>query len=378
MAASLQSLIDDTAAARLAAQLQAVWPAFDAAAFVAESRPGWSGLALMARGQRLADLLQQYLPAAYPQALAILVASMGPPLGLDAKGEPSAQPGSGSSFFYLPHSRFIAAQGLQDVPASLAAMHALTQRFTAEFCIRPFLEQAPQATWAQLQAWVHDPSAHVRRLVSEGTRPRLPWAPRQRALQRDPAPVLPLLEALRDDPSSYVRRSVANHLNDIGKDHPNVLLQVAERWLDGASAQRRQLVQHALRSQLKAGDTTALNLIGLGHATALRLDQVRITPQRPRIGAAVTLNFALHNDAATPQRARLDLAVFYVKADGSTRPKVFRLPELNLAPGEHQRVSHPLSLRQMTTRTHYPGRHQVDLVLNGQARALGHFDLRSG
>lgn len=378
MAASLQLLIDDTAAARLAAQIRAVWAPFDAAAFVAESQRGWSALELMARGQRLADLLQRYLPAAYPQALAILVASMGPPLALDARGEPRAEPGSGSSFFYLPHSRFIAAHGQHDVPASLAAMHALTQRFTAEFCIRPFLEQAPQATWAQLHVWAHDPSAHVRRLVSEGTRPRLPWAPRQRALQRDPAPVLPLLEALRDDPSSYVRRSVANHLNDIGKDHPNLLLQVAARWLDGASAQRRQLVQHALRSQLKAGDAAALQLIGLGHATALRLSRVHINPQRPRIGEAVTLDFELHNHDATPQRARLDLAVRYVKADGSTRPKVFRLPELSLAPGEHQRVSHRLSLRQMTTRTHYPGRHQVDLVLNGQARVLGHFDLRSG
>ena len=164
----------------------------------------------------------------------------------------------------MPHCFFVAEYGLDHFEPSMQAHYQLTQRFTAEFSIRPFLIKHTEATLARLRQWARDPNEHVRRLVSEGTRPRLPWASRLPAFQADPAPVLALLELLKDDPALYVRRSVANNLNDIGKDHPRVLMQTAQRWMRDATPERAWVVRHALRWAVKQGDPAALKVLGFG------------------------------------------------------------------------------------------------------------------
>lgn len=375
MAESLQNLIAPDDPARIAAMLHGAWRRFPVDAFLADVKPGFAALALMARGQRIAKALHQHLPADYADAIDVLVASMGPPMGLDEAGEPDAGDRPHSGFLYLPHSLFIAEHGLGHFKLSMQAQHALTQRFTAEFCLRPYLLHHEQATLQQLAGWASDPSAHVRRLVSEGSRPRLPWAPRLPAFIRDPSPTLALLDALKDDPSSYVRRSVANHLNDIGKDHPAVLVQVARAWLAGAPPARERLVRHALRYAIKRGDPQALDALGLGHEVKLAVRGVDIQPARPRVGSAVTIAFELHNTQKAAQRAVADLRVHYVKASGGTAAKVFKLAEVALPPGSIQRLQKKLSLAQMTTRKHYPGPHRAELLLNGRAVLLGAFDL---
>lgn len=377
MAATLQHLLNDAAPAYLAQRLRAVWPRFAARAFVAEALAGYAELPLMARGQRLADGLQRHLPPDVPEALALLVAAMEPPQPLDAVGEPASDGRPHSGFLYLPHSLYIARHGPAHADAALDAMHALTQRFTAEFCLRPCLQQQRAATLARLAQWAGDPSAHVRRLVSEGTRPRLPWAPRLPDFQRDPAPVLPLLQRLRDDPSAYVRRSVANHLNDIGKDHPALLVATARDWWAGAGPERQRLLRHALRSAVKRGDTDALAVLGLGHEAALAVHGVRIAPESPRIGGAVDIALTLHNPGPAACTALADLRVGYAKADGRVRPRVFKLQTVTLAPGASHTLVKRLSLVQMSTRTHHPGEHPVELLLNGRAQPLGAFTLRA-
>lgn len=378
MAGSLQHLLDTDAPAQLAGMLQGAWPGFNRRAFVASVTPGYAALGLMARGQRIAEALRQHLPPAYPDAVAILVASMGPPVAVDAAGEPTreGQP-SGSAFLYLPYSLYIAAHGLNHLALSLQAQHALTQRFTAEFCLRPFLEHHREATLAQLTVWTRDPSPHVRRLVSEGTRSRLPWAPRLRAFVDDPRPVLILLDRLKDDASSYVRRSVANHLGDIGKDHPDLLVDTARRWLVDATADRQRLVRHALRFVVKRGDAGALTALGMGHAVTLDVRDVSITPARPVIGGTVEIACTLHNPGSQPQQVLADLRVHYAKARGGSGAKVFKLKTLDIPPQGDVRLVKRLSLAQMTTRVHYPGAHPVELVLNGRAQALGQFTLRA-
>ncbi len=376
MAEPLKHLLNSAVPPHIAAMLHAAWSGFDRAAFLADIAPGYEALELMQRGRRIADAMHRRLPAAYPEAVAILVASMGPAMGLDAAGEPVASGSGHSAFVYLPHSLFIAGHGLAHFEASMHAQHALTQRFTAEFSIRPYLEHHTQATLDRLMAWTDDPSAHVRRLASEGSRPRLPWAPRLRPFMQDPRPLLPLLERLKDDPSSYVRRSVANHLNDIGKDHPDILTGIARQWLVDAPEPRQRLVRHALRFAIKRGDADALAALGMGHAVALDVQQVAITPAQPRIGTAVTIAFDLHNPKAATQQVLADLRVHYVKAGGGTSAKVFKLKTVELPGGSTHRLSKRLSLAQMTTRVHYPGVHRVELMLNGQAHALGQFDLR--
>jgi 3-methyladenine DNA glycosylase AlkC len=179
-------------------------------------------------------------------------------------------------FFYLPHVSFIAMYGLDPAEnggrdpfeTSMAAQYELTRRFSAEFSMRPFLIQWPERTLARLLEWTIDPDPHVRRLCSEGTRPRLPWAIRIPALIRDPRPVIPILEALRDDPEEYVRRSVANHLGDIAKDHPELAFEICERWVSGASEERKWLIRHAVRHPAKKGIAAALRLRELAKAAS--------------------------------------------------------------------------------------------------------------
>jgi 3-methyladenine DNA glycosylase AlkC len=275
----------------------------------------------------------------------------------------------------LPHTLFVAEFGLGHFELSMQAHHALTQRFTAEFSIRPFLIQHTEATLERLMDWTHDPSEHVRRLVSEGTRPRLPWASRLPAFQRNPKPVLALLERLKDDPAHYVRRSVANNLNDIGKDHPDLLADTGRAWLKDATAERQWVVQHALRSAIKRGEPGALAALGFGTGAEVLIGQSNITPRRAVIGGKLAVNFEVTNSTAKPQRVLVDFAVHYIKANGASRAKVFKLTTLHLAPHETQGVCKRISLAEMTTRKHYPGLHRVDVILNGSSQSLGSFDL---
>jgi len=355
----------------IAAMVQAVHPAFDSAGFVREVLIGYEALALMARGKKIARALRQFLPPDYAQALAILLASTQQPHGRD----PGLTLGT---FLYLPHTVFVAEYGLDHFELSMQAQHALTQRFTAEFSIRPFLEHHPEATLRQLHVWATDPSEHVRRLVSEGTRPRLPWAPRLRQFQADPAPVLALLDLLKDDPELVVRRSVANNLNDIGKDHPDLLTKTAQNWLENASPERAWIVGHALRSAVKRGDSGALSVLGFGAAPQVSVGNARITPGKVKMGGAVQISFEVTNTQNQPQRVLVDLAVHYVKANGQARAKVFKLSTLELAPGRSTALSKKLSLVELSTRKHYPGLHRVDALLNGQAQPLGAFELVVG
>jgi 3-methyladenine DNA glycosylase AlkC len=352
----------------IARMVTAVHPTFDARRFVADALKGYDELALMPRGKHIAQAMQRHLPADYPEAIDILLASLDQPHGRD----PSLTLGS---FLYLPHTLFVAAFGLGHFEESMRAQHALTQRFTAEFSIRVFFQQHEAATLARFRQWASDPNEHVRRLVSEGSRPRLPWASRLPAFQKNPAPVLELLELLRDDPALYVRRSVANNLNDIGKDHPDLLAQTARQWLKGASEERRWIVQHALRSAVKRGEAGALAALGFGKSAEVEVSNARITPKRVVMGEKVNIAFDISNSSGKTQNVLVDFCIHYVKASGKTSAKVFKLKVVKLAPGETLSLGKTVSTAEMTTRKHHAGKHRVEVLLNGQAQALGVFEL---
>lgn len=372
MAEALKDQFGPEVVRRIAASIVAVQPSFPARAFTDDALAGYEALELMARVRRIAQALHRHLPADFEEATGILLAS--------ARAVQGASQGW-SAFTWLPHTFFVSLYGLDEAhfEASMRAQHALTQLCTAEFSLRAFLERHPRRCFERLREWARDDSEHVRRLVSEGTRPRLPWAPRLRALQRDPAPVLELLELLKDDPSEYVRRSVANNLNDIGKDHPELLLDVCGRWLAEAPAPRRALVRHALRSLTKKGDPRALALLGFGAGGRVAVEAAEIAPARLRIGERLRVSFELvgkggaQGDGAA--EVLVDLRVHYAKADGKARPRVFRLGSVQLAAGERRRLARTLSLRQMSTRTHHPGVHEVEALLNGAVVPLGRFEL---
>lgn len=280
-------------------------------------------------------------------------------------------------FRYLPHSVFVGTRGLGAFEESMTALYEITRRFTSEFGIRPFLEHEPDATLAQLRAWARDPDPRVRRLVSEGTRPRLPWAPRLPAFVADPAPVLELLELLRDDPSEDVRRSVANSLNDISKDHPELVVKVAARWWADGSPERRRLVRQALRTLVKRADSGALAVLGLAAADHLELVAASIDPPDPVIGQRVRIEVGVadRRDHGGPQQVAVDVLVHFVRSTGTTH-RVFKAGVRELRPGETGTFACAVSLAQHSTRKHYAGVHRVQAQVNGQRTDLGTFTLR--
>lgn len=258
---TLKTLLDRDAIDCLSHNLALAHTAFDREGFRRDARMGLEPLAILQRGQHLADVLRRHLPAAYDEAVAVLLRSLTPPLSrTDDLGL--------GVFFYLPHVCFVARYGLDaeqnegrdPFDTSMRAQYEITRRFSAEFSIRPFLIRWPERTLARLLEWTRDSDPHVRRLCSEGARPRLPWAQRIPAFVQNPRPVLPILEALKDDPDLYVRRSVANHIGDIAKDHPALAFELCERWIEGASPERKWLIRHAVRHPAKSGVKPALRL----------------------------------------------------------------------------------------------------------------------
>ncbi len=368
MADKLKDSYGPDVPARIGGMIASVHPAFPVDAFLERVLDGYEPLELTPRAGRIADELHRSLPQDYEQAIDILLASIGSPLD-------STESNGMAPFLYLPHTMFVARYGLDHFETSMRAQYELTQRFTAEFSIRPFLEHEPDRTLARLRVWTGDSNVHVRRLVSEGTRPRLPWASRLRAFQRDPLPVLDLLELLKDDPEEYVRRSVANNLNDIGKDHPELLVERCAAWWADAPPARQRLIRHALRSLVKAGDSGALVVLGYAPTSDVDIHDVRIEPARVHIGERVEMSIGVTSAASTPLPLLIDLRVHFVKANGRTNAKVFKIGSVDLLPGEHVSFRKVISLAEMTTRRHYPGEHRIELLINGETHPIGAFDV---
>lgn len=379
MGEPFKNLINADTARHAGQHLRRVWRGFDSVRFEALATDALDALEFKARAMRWADALQATLPDDFDRACGFIEAALAPPLALDAHGEPvglqgSLHPEGMAGWALWGTGEWVARNGHPFPERALECLHAITQRFTAEFAIRPLIQQRPDAVWPVLQRWLGDPSAHVRRLVSEGSRPRLPWGLRLQALVADPSPTLPLLRALQDDASGYVRRSVANHLNDIAKDHPARVADWVREHRVGASVQREALLRHASRGLIKAGHGPTLQAWGLeqglrGKAT------LEVAPARALIGSGVSLSVTLRSTARTAQTLVVDYAVHHVKARGHSAPKVFKGWKLELAPGEVRDLQKMHSLREVTTRRLHPGRHRIELRVNGAALAEAGFDL---
>lgn len=275
----------------------------------------------------------------------------------------------------MPFTMYVSKFGLDHFDVSLDAQKNLTGYFTAEYSIRPFIEKYEDKTLKLFTEWTHHPDEHVRRLVSEGTRPRLPWAARLPRFQADPGPVLELLERLKDDESLYVRRSVANNLNDIGKDNPDVMLDTTERWAKDASEDRMWIVKHAIRSLIKDGHPRALAILGYAEPKGIQLKHTSFSPEIVREGESVEISFTIENRGTSEMSLLCDYRIHYVKANGKSNPKVFKLKELRISAGETTELSSKVSFRAMTTRKHYPGTHKVYLLINGVPFPAGTFEL---
>lgn len=370
MAEPLKTFFSPTLVGKLAADLVRVQPSFPTRAFVKHATSGLEELELLDRGKHIMNALAKHLPRAYPDAIEVLLASLGPEHATDELVGVGMAP-----FFYLPHVLFVAEHGLDHFELSMRAQYELTKRFSAEGSIRPYIAREPERTFDLLRAWARDKNAHVRRLVSEGTRLRLPWASRVPWLDQHPERVIELLDLLKDDPTTLVRRSVANNLNDLGKVHPKLLVDTCARWLDDTSAERRALIEHALRSAVKRGETAALGLLGFGKKPSVAIEDVHFDPSRVPIGGQVSVRFTLRNKAQKPQELLVDLAVHFVKANGSSSPKVFKLKRITLPARGRYELQTTISLAVHTTRKPRPGQHAVDVLVNGVGIPIGAFEV---
>ena len=367
MAEPLKVFFSPALVRRIAADVARVEPAFPARAFTRQATTGLEQLELLERGKHIARALHAHLPSAYPRALAVLLRSLGP-----EHASEELVGGGMAPFYYLPHTLFVAEHGLDHFDLSLHAQYELTKRFTAESSIRPYIARDPERTFARLVAWTKDDNPHVRRLVSEGTRLRLPWASRVAWLDANPRRVIELLELLKDDPATVVRRSVANNLNDLSRDHADLVIETCRAWLN---QERHALVRHALRSLVKKGHRGALGVLGADARPKVVVHAARLA-KRVRIGDQLRFAFTLQSTGSRAQDLIVDYAVYFVKANGSPRPKVFKLKRVTLPARGSVELGGRVSFASMTTRQHYPGRHRIEVLANGEPFPLGEFELQ--
>jgi len=355
--------IDRRVVEDIATRLDAVGP-FDRTGFVSRASQGLGELELKARVIRIADALRTALDPDLRRALDHLVAALPPPLPSDR--------GLTDAMWIWPFATVVERHGLDDPTASLAAMHAITQRFSAEFAIRPFLARDPDAILAAVTPWTRDASLHVRRLVSEGTRPRLPWGLRLDAFVADPTRTVPLLERLVDDPEPYVRRSVANHLGDIAKDHPEHAVAVARRWL--GEGRREPLVRHGLRWLVKQGHPGALALFGV-HPPEIEVVTHVVSPAAIALGESVSLAVTLTSRSSRAQKLVVDVVLGWTTARGKPTSRVVKGTSTELGPRATWSWTKTLPIVAVSTRRAVAGEHTVSLRINGETVAPRTFTL---
>ena len=334
MPEELKNWFDEAFYRDLAAQLKKVHRPFDKAGFTAAATDGLDALELKARLMRASELCRQFLPQDYGKALDIVKA---------------VAPHYEGQFRGMFAPEFVGLYGLDEPELSLEALHWLTRFSTSENAIRPFLKQDLKGTLKVMRGWTKDENHHVRRLASEGSRPRLPWSSRLNELVANPEPVFPILKALKADPELYVRKSVANHLNDISKDHPEAMLDLVSGW-DAKNERTAWIIKHGARSLIKAGHPRSFALFDFEAKPRLEVEKLRAKPKNIKLGETVTFSFDVESRAKRPQKLAIDYAIHYVKASGRPSRKVFKLTELVLEPGECKTIEKRQTFRDFSTR----------------------------
>lgn len=349
-----------------AAEVSAVREKFPAEAFLSDVFDArWETLELKQRVRHISHILRRHLPDAYPEALDVVVRTTR--RYLERYGEKLT-----FEYTFLPD--FVEAHGVDHPDHSIPALETLTRWSSAEFAVRPFLQHYPERMYAQMLAWSRHESPMVRRLSSEGIRPRLPWGMGVPALKRDPAPILPILENLKNDPAETVRRSVANNLNDIAKDYPQLVLDIAARWL-GHSPDTDWIVRHACRGLLKKGNAAALAHFGFEQEVAgIEVSELKCSPEVP-VGGRLEFGFNIQNASKQDAPVRLEYGIDYQTLSGKTSVKVFKIKEMELKAGQSEAITKSQRFEDFTTRKHYPGPHRLRILVNGKAMAEEEFQV---
>ncbi len=355
----LKEWFDEARYRRLAADLGGVFPKADVGRFLEITLTGLSERSLMQRMRRTTKALRAVLPGRFPAALEVL---------------DHLAPRLGHSFVGIVLSDFVGQYGHEHFEESMAALRRFTRFGSAEFAVREFLRRDLRRTLEHMKRWAGDPDEHVRRLASEGCRPRLPWSFRLDELIANPEPVAPILDRLRADSSLYVRKSVANHLNDHSKDNADWVFDRIGRW-DLGEPRTAWIVRHALRTLIKQGDSRALRVIGADRRAEVADIRFALSPRRLHLGQRLTLNLRFRSAAPKAQKLVIDYAIHYVKSAGATSRKVFKWKTAEVAAGEPVTLRRSQMIRDFTTRKHRAGTHRVEVLINGEVKARAEFEL---
>jgi 3-methyladenine DNA glycosylase AlkC len=359
MAEELRALFNEQFMKKLCRELKENDPLFNQEEFLSSVyAKDWDELALKQRVRRITLSLSQSLPRDFGEAVALL-----------KKVAPSFQGSLGGIIF----PDYVEINGLHSWGKSMEALEYFTVFSTSEFAVRPFVMENQDKMMAQFLEWSSHENEHVRRLASEGSRPRLPWGIALTNLKKDPSPIFSILENLKEDPSLYVRKSVANNINDISKDHPELVLNLAKKW-HGTNDRTNWIVKTGLRTLLKKGVPEALELFGLQKNEHIKVTNLAVT-KNVVIGEAISISFHVTSKDTETRKLRLEYAIDFVKANGKHSTKQFKISETSILPGEEKVYTKTHSFRDLSTRKHYSGKHVLHIIVNGEAKAQEEFEV---
>lgn len=361
---AFKNWIDVSLLKTMATSLTSVHPKFDSKALM-QCQYDFPKLELKGRVQCVTKRLHELLPSEYPKALDLLMRSV--------------RQGQLSGFALWPYSQFIQTYGREDFDLSFEAMKEMTKLFSSEFAIRPFLKADPKRGLKKMLALTKSKDEHLRRWASEGSRPRLPWGERIHFFINEPESTLAILTALRFDESLYVRKSVSNHLNDISKDHPELVIKVLREWHQTTPVKHQAkidwITRQALRGLIKQGHSSALQLVGVDSQAKIKMHSFKLDRAKLKLGQKITLEVWIESSATKSQKLIVDYVVHHVKSNGQTSPKVFKWKVIDLGAKEKLGLMKNHSVKPITTRAYYEGRHQVEVMINGQILGKTFFDL---
>ncbi|OIQ21653.1 MAG: DNA alkylation repair protein [Flavobacterium sp. MedPE-SWcel] len=328
----------------------------------------WDDRELKQRMRHTTEVLHKQLSRDYKKDIADLLRFM------RVWDDKAVKVGQYDSLAFMFLADYVELYGLDDFETSMMATEVITPFTSCEFSIRPFIIKYPEKGMKQMLAWSKHENLHVRRLASEGCRPRLPWAMALPGLKKDPTLILPILENLKNDTSEYVRRSVANNLNDIAKDNPETVIETAKRW-KGETKETDWVVKHACRTLLKQGNQELMGLFGFGSIKDINIKNFNLLTSRVRIGEALAFRFELENRSEVVTKIRLEYNIYYMKANGKLAPKVFKISEKDYETDSTTIIERKQSFKIITTRKFHLGEHQVALVINGNELDKYNFEL---
>ncbi len=354
-----------------AGTLEKVIPDFNRKAFLAEVHINeWQFMEFKNRMHHVANVLKYLLSDNYKESLEQLTKII-----FDLKANCIADKVKYPDLLFMLIPDYIEHNGLDEFELSVDAFKAITPFTSCEFAVRPFIIKYQDRMFEKLLEWTKHKNEHVRRLASEGCRPRLPWAMALPHLKIDPSPIFPVLENLKSDPSEYVRRSVANNLNDISKDHPQTVIDIAKQW-KGNSQETNWIIKHACRTLLKAGDQEVMRLFGFATPVDMEINNLNLTKNFILVGNHLEFGFELINHSSKNEKIRLEYAIYYLRQNGSHSKKIFKISEKEYPAKSRAKISRRHLFKPMSSRKLYPGEHVLSLIINGREMEERTFELR--